>query len=325
MIELEISSPYHGAMTGRALIAVLFFPLLGGCASVLNITDARTTVPCQFERNGRIVVPVMVNGAGPFRFALDTGATISVVFESLQKQLELPVVPGKGTLIRGVAASQRVALVQVDRMTVGDEVWTDTALAVLPGRTSASRSIDGILGTDFLQQYAVGFFADENVVRLYDPQVVAERGYYGWSNIRLTPRRIGSTRGALFFFHVKVGDDRIPAVFDLGASLNLVNGATVDKLDIRRDDLTRVFRYAGALKTIPISAVFRVDRVATARVWWEDELFAVADLEIFSALIENNGPVAILGAGLFTQRDFIVDFVRRRLLINVSTEERMGP
>ena len=32
-------------------------------------------------------------------------------------------------------------------------------------------------------------------------------------------------------------------------------------------------------------------------------------------------PCAILGAGLFTQRDFIIDFARSRLLVKIAMDE----
>jgi hypothetical protein len=35
----------------------------------------------------------------------------------------------------------------------------------------------------------------------------------------------------------------------------------------------------------------------------------------------NGKPAVILGAGLFTQRDFVIDFVRSRLLVNVAMDE----
>jgi hypothetical protein len=50
-------------------------------------------------------------------------------------------------------------------------------------------------------------------------------------------------------------------------------------------------------------------------------MFTVGDLEIFKAFMLSDSPAAILGAGLFTQRDFIIDFARSRLLVNVAMDE----
>jgi hypothetical protein len=47
----------------------------------------------------------------------------------------------------------------------------------------------------------------------------------------------------------------------------------------------------------------------------------IADLEIFETFMLGDSPAAILGASLFTRRDFFIDFVRSRLLVNVAMDE----
>jgi hypothetical protein len=42
---------------------------------------------------------------------------------------------------------------------------------------------------------------------------------------------------------------------------------------------------------------------------------------VFSILPLGDTPSAILGYGFLGQRDFIIDFLRNRLLINVAMEE----
>src|SRR5262249_21623307 len=51
------------------------------------------TLPMQ-DVGGRPVVDVSVNGKGPYRFILDTGATITVIDATLKDELKLPPVPG---------------------------------------------------------------------------------------------------------------------------------------------------------------------------------------------------------------------------------------
>ena len=50
-------------------------------------------------------------------------------------------------------------------------------------------------------------------------------------------------------------------------------------------------------------------------------MFSIADLELFETLMLRDSPAVILGAGLFTQRDFVIDFVRNRLLVKVAMDE----
>ena len=74
-------------------------------------------------------------------------------------------------------------------------------------------------------------------------------------------------------------------------------------------------------ESMPIAARLRSKLVKTANIRWRNETFAIADLKIFSTLDREDRPTAILGVGLFTQRDFIIDFERNRLLVNVAKGE----
>jgi len=295
--------------------------VLWGCASVLDEDGALAIAPYDIEENGRIVVDARVNGQGPFAFALDTGASISVVFDEVRNTLELEPVPGKSVTIHGVVASGKFPLLDISRLAVGREVWADPRIALLPGETSAITGLDGILGVDFLRRYAVGFSTRDRVIRLYPPDLVARRNYRGWTSVPLEPEYIGDSGAALYFFEIEIGGQKIPALFDLGAGLNMINWAAARSLgfepvDVRDDDLL-----TGAIESAPVVARIRFDEVTTGRIRWRDEEFTVAELEIFSTLTPDVTGYAILGAELFTQRDFIIDFTRSRLLVNVAMDE----
>jgi predicted aspartyl protease len=295
--------------------------VLWGCASVLNEDGALAIAPYDINENGRIVVEAQVNGQGPFAFALDTGASISVVFDELREKLAIEPVPGKAVTIHGLVTSGNYPLLSISRLAIGREVWADPRIVSLPGETAANTGIDGILGVDFLRRYAVGFSTRDRVIRLYQPDLVDRRIYRGWTSVPLEPEYVGDTGATLYFFEIEVGGHKIPAVFDLGSGLNMINWAAanslgLDTVESRKDDLL-----SGAIESAPVVARLRVDEMTTGRVRWRDEEFTIADLEIFTTLMRCVTPCAILGAGLFTQRDFIIDFARNRLLVKVAMDE----
>jgi predicted aspartyl protease len=304
-----------------AISLLLSLIALPGCASVLDEDGALAIAPYRIQESGRIVIDAAVNGHGPFAFALDTGATISVVFDDLRDELGLEAVPGKVLVIHGLVSSGQFPIVRVEQLQVGREIWANPRIASLPGDTDASAALDGLLGVDFLRHYAVGFSVRDNVVRLFAPGMVAERNYRGWTSIPLEQVFIGDSGAALYFLAIEIGGHRIPAVFDLGAGLNLINESAAQTIGLEKSASRDTEVLSGAIESTPFTARFRVDEVRTANVRWRNEIFRIAELELFTTLMQDNTPYAVLGADLFTQRDFVIDFTRDRLLVKIAMDE----
>src|SRR6185369_13500454 len=70
------------------------------------------------DRIGRLLVPVTINGQGPFRFVLDTGANRSVLTPQLAAHLGLAVSTTSRLTMTGVTGSASVPTVAVDRLKV---------------------------------------------------------------------------------------------------------------------------------------------------------------------------------------------------------------
>ena len=292
---------------------------------MLDEDGALATVPYEINENKGIVVEARVNGQGPFAFTLDTGASISVVFDDLSNELGIESVSGSLIVIHGLVASGEFPLLNVDQLSVGSEVWVDPVIAAMPGEAVAHTGIDGILGVDFLRRYAVGFSTEDRVIRLYSPDRLDRLSYWGWTSVPLELLNVGDTRTALYFFEIEVGGVRMPAVFDLGASLNMMNWSAARSLGLDPAELAGDDQVTGAIDSTPIVARIRTREVTTGSIRWKNEAFIIAELEIFSTLMQSATPSAILGAGLFTQRDFIIDFTRNRLLVKTAMHEAASP
>jgi hypothetical protein len=154
--------------SSRALLAALAFGVLCGGASGSdpppddNLTrssarsaldDARDVVPTTPDRVGRILAQVMINGRGPYRFMVDTGANHTALSASMLSRLSLS--PDEGALITviGIVGSQTTASVHLDSVDAGLLHMRDVQLPVLAGPVLAD--IDGILGSDGLTDKTV--------------------------------------------------------------------------------------------------------------------------------------------------------------------------
>ena len=69
-----------------------------------------------------------------------------------------------------------------------------------------------------------------------------------------------------------------------------------------------------------------MSRTAVAEdIRWRNSTFLIADVEIFETLEHGSKPLAIMGAGLFSGRDFVIDFTRNRLLVRNSKTDVNQP
>jgi predicted aspartyl protease len=97
---------------------------------------------------GGVIVPVMLNGAGPFQMLLDTGASHSSVSEELAASLQLPAVAR--SLVQSPAGERERLVTQVDHLVIGPhEISVMPAIIPKPYLAIAGH-VSGIVGQDVL-------------------------------------------------------------------------------------------------------------------------------------------------------------------------------
>jgi predicted aspartyl protease len=111
-----------------------------------------------------VVVPVSVNGAGPFNFLLDTGATNSVIDRGLADQLSLPRVGEED--VRGIQGDVRLSIVHAQSIAVAGRMIRDLRLTVLSRANGLPSKVRGILGEDFLGHFDLLIDNQHHVIEL---------------------------------------------------------------------------------------------------------------------------------------------------------------
>lgn len=141
--------------------------LLAGCVETgaPDRTDVATDtgdagVPIRLAGPGgaALLVPVRINGEGPYDFVLDTGATLTCVDQALADSLGLPEARGRlgvGAGVGGPAGSMR--LVEIDSLGVGDARAQGLTGCTLDLAQFAEMGLDarGLLGLNFLSSFRV--------------------------------------------------------------------------------------------------------------------------------------------------------------------------
>lgn len=113
-------------------------------------------------------VPVTINGQGPYSFALDTGASGSVIDESIADELNLEQV-GETRGVTGVTGATEASSVQIEEWNIeGVDLGARPAIVLdLGGAGAEGPGIQGLLGSDVLSAFgAITVDYDAGVLRL---------------------------------------------------------------------------------------------------------------------------------------------------------------
>lgn len=189
--------------------------------------------PGWFARLRRIVVPVRIDGQGPFRFLLDTGADGSIISRSLVRRLKLTVSQSASAEVDGTTGVERMPYVTIARLKVGPIVKTGVIMPI--SDSPVLHGLDGILGM-------AGFGAVRLAVNFKHNRVVIDRAdNVLWGYFDIPARR---TPGGLLMIPARIGGIRVVAVIDTGSPSTLGNTA-LRKALIRRAShkgvLARIF------------------------------------------------------------------------------------
>jgi len=243
-------------------------------------------IPTRLDRIGRVIVPVTINGQGPFRFIVDTGASHSTVSPQLAALLGLT--PSLDTAIRvnGITGTAQVPGVRITRLQAGDLAIQDTTLPVVWAPLMGGA--DGILGAAGLTtQRLMVDFAHNKVVLSRGDSTGTPRGY-----TRIAARRLA---GGLVAINSRVGKVRTLAIIDTGSERTLGNLALRDALNQQRRpadqvEVTNVFGAttdiaSGESRVIPTIAIGAFGIRAVTAVYGDFHIFKVWKLESEPALI----------------------------------------
>jgi hypothetical protein len=131
--------------------------VIAGGSEPSNASHNTTKVPIKIVRDGQAaleIVPVSINGSGPYDFLLDTGSALSSVDESLAPRLHLKTT-GKTTKVQGVVGSTKVDLARITNWKIGSRTLAPEKVAIVNMSKRSDGAISGLLGSDELRRFGV--------------------------------------------------------------------------------------------------------------------------------------------------------------------------
>jgi predicted aspartyl protease len=136
----------------RALIRVIVVLAL---ATVPGFAESQATVPTHPYQGSRTVVAVKINGAGPYDFMVDTGATVTVLDPALFDELGLR--PVGLSQVASAAGTSRQILAVVREITLDRFLVPNITVVTMRASlfSSGHGAIRGILGENFLRHFDI--------------------------------------------------------------------------------------------------------------------------------------------------------------------------
>jgi len=273
---------------------------------VVSAPEPRYVAPNTRDSIGRIWAPVLINGKGPYRLVLDTGASRSAVIQRVVDDAGLPL-RDKPVKLRGVTGSAIVAAVRADTLAFGDLVVENVTLPVV---ADAFGGADGVLGGEGMadKRIEIQFLRDRiSIARSRRAPVPA-----GFS---VVPFEHSPNRGMRV--QVMVGPVAATALIDTGAQVTVGNLALREALARRRNEKD-VFEAAiiGVTEDIQTATRVRIPGIVAGELIVRNAEIMFSDLHILDHWRLNSKPTLIIGMDVLGSLDtLVIDYRRNELQV----------
>jgi predicted aspartyl protease len=256
------------------------------------------------DRNERLTVPVLIDGAGPYNFMIDTGSQATAVTHEINESLSLESL-GMATLV-GMASRRPVEVVELDQLEVGSHVIHNLAAPVLNRRNLGA---DGIIGLDMLQDFRVLLDFKNETIAVED--VSSKNSTRGFEIVVRARHKLGQ----LLITDAVVEGVKATVIIDTGAQGSIGNIALQRRIRANRAQEVTTTDVNGVSITGELSYVRSLE-IEGIRL--RDVPVAFADAPAFEALGLKNRPVLSLGMQHLKMFDRVaIDFTRQRVLFDL--------
>ena len=267
--------------------------------------EPRYVAPTRRDRIGRIWAPVYLNGQGPFRLVLDTGANRSAVIQTVADALGDAGRTTTTVRVRGVTGTAMAPVIRVDRMEIGELLLQPAVLPVVPDVFGGA---EGVLGNEGLR--------DKRIVidfRRDSISIVRSRGERPGAGFETLP--ITMMRDHLLAISVLVGRVRARAIIDTGAPDSLGNTALLAALKRRAEEEPGT-EIIGVTLDVEHGDRLPVPVIRMGSVQIRRAVLTISDVYIFKHWRMTSEPTIMLGMDVLGVLDqIIIDYKTRELHI----------
>ena len=294
------------AARAQTPITPLTSPLPADPEIVVTAPEPKYVAPTLRDRIGRIWAPVFIEGQGPLKLVLDTGATTVALTHEAAELLALPLDRSRNVLLRGTTGSSMVPLVAIRAMEIGDFL-AENQRAILV--EDAFGGADGVLATRLLRDRRIHVeFRKDRI------EITRSRGQPAPPGFTTIPVKFATRQ--VPWVEAWIGPIKAKAVIDTGAQQTIGNLALQAALsEARRRTLD--MRSEGVIGVTGdtqegVSAGVPTIRLGNVRI--NNARINFVDLHIFDHWRMLDEPALLIGMDVIGVLDtFILDYRRREL------------
>ena len=273
--------------------------------------EPRYVAPTRRDRIGRIWAPAAVNGQGPFRLVLATGASHSALTPHLAQTLGLQADPAETVMLRGATGSVAVPMVPVESLEVGDLLMNPRQLAVIP---DALGGADGVLGMDELANKRIHIdFRHDRITIMRSKNQRADGGF------ETIPVKF--LHGRLLVADAYMGGVPVKAIIDTGGQATLGNQALRYALAERRRRQMqegKLDQIVGSTLDVQVGTRLGTPAIALGSIMVRNTAMTFADFEIFKHWKMTDEPAMLIGMDVLGLLDtLIIDYRRKELQVKL--------
>jgi predicted aspartyl protease len=274
---------------------------------VVSVPEPRFVAPTTRDRIGRVWVPVTVDGKGPFRLVLDTGAQRSALTHETAALLGAALDRSPPVMVHGVTGKAVSPTVAVDLIQVGD---LQLQPALMPVVANVFGGAEGLLGTEGMQDHRIFMDFRHDIITISRSRNLGAPD--GFTTVRFLADPL-----KLLIVRAQVGNRSVRAIIDTGAQATVGNLALQSALRKRlaHEGAAYVDRVEGATgqwqSGIASSAPIRIGELMV-----HNAHVTFADLHIFQQWGLEDEPALVIGMDIIGLLDqLVIDYRRHELQI----------
>ncbi len=322
------TSPLNSCIIALFFATIAVFPIGLPCSAkqlsqesqATKITDTSKAVSIPIHLNtAHIFVDVMVNGKGPYSFALDTGAPYSAIDSRAAKQTKLKLTGsvdagGSGEKVRKAQFANNVNL-GLPGVNLANQ--TMVALSLEDFEPILGRKIDGILGIDLFLNFVVEIDYAASRLRVYDNETFRYDGRGKSVPVSVQSRRCRAKATVVF-------PGRKPLegnfVIDTGANISVrLNQPYVVEHDLTKSLTKSIESKDGyGIGGRSTSIIGRVESFEFGGLKFKQPVIHLSQAKKGAGA--NAAVAGIIGGGLLKRCNVVFDFKRKRMILRPNPD-----